>query len=50
MKSIKLRKVRGLFEKQFVIFINQIIDMQIVSIAIHGGSGTWVKGLMTQDL
>jgi beta-aspartyl-peptidase (threonine type) len=50
LKSIKLRKVRRLFEKQFVIFRNQIIDMQTFSIVIHGGAGTLVKGLMTQEL
>ncbi len=35
---------------QFVIFRNQILDMKTYSIAIHGGAGTLVKGLMTEAL
>ncbi|GGI55962.1 isoaspartyl peptidase/L-asparaginase [Winogradskyella haliclonae] len=35
---------------QFVIFQNQILDMKTFSIAIHGGAGTLVKGLMTKEL
>lgn len=35
---------------QFVIFHIQILDMQTFSIAIHGGAGTLVKGLMTKEL
>jgi len=37
-------------EKQFVIFHNQIRDMKTFSIAIHGGAGTLVKGMMTPEL
>lgn len=36
--------------QQFVIFHIQKLDMQTFSIAIHGGAGTLVKGLMTQEL
>ena len=50
MKSIKLRKLERLIKKQFVIFRNQILKMKTFSIAIHGGAGTLVKGLMTQEL
>jgi len=50
LKSIKLRKLKGLFEKQFVIFHNQFFNMKTFSIAIHGGAGTLVKGLMTAEL
>lgn len=50
MKSIKLRKLKGLFKKQFVIFQNQIKHMKTFSIAIHGGAGTLVKGMMTPEL
>ena len=35
---------------QFVIFHNQILQMKTYSIAVHGGAGTLVKGLMTEAL
>ena len=50
MKSIKLQKLKRLFKKQFVIFHNQIFIMSNFSIAIHGGAGTLVKGMMTSEL
>lgn len=50
MKFIKLRKLKGLFQKQFVIFHIQNSTMETFSIAIHGGAGTLVKGMMTPTL
>ncbi len=50
LKSIKLRKLKRLIKKQFVIFRNQILEMNTFSIAIHGGAGTLVKGMMTPEL
>ena len=50
MKSIKLRKVKRLIKKQFVIFRIKNLEMNTFSIAIHGGAGTLVKGMMTSEL
>jgi beta-aspartyl-peptidase (threonine type) len=50
LKSIKLRKVKRLIKKQFVIFRIKNLEMNTFSIAIHGGAGTLVKGMMTSEL
>ena len=39
-----------LIEMQFVIFNIKFISMSTFSIAIHGGAGTLVKGMMTPEL
>jgi len=39
-----------LFGLQFVIFVSKYFYLNNFSIAIHGGTGILVKGLMTPEL
>ena len=53
LKTIKLQNLfidKKLIDLQFCGFNNLTIEMSKYAIAIHGGAGTLVKGLMTSEL